>query len=83
MSYWEDFFTLDKMIYPASVSIFMGVIYFIFAYLMNLAFSEPLFYIFVGVGFIIGNTIKIKALEKKRLLEASLLKKKKAKKKTV
>jgi hypothetical protein len=83
MSYWEDFFTLDKMIYPGSASIFMGGIYFVFAYLLNLAFSEPLFYIFIGVGFIIGNTLKIKALEKQRSIEASLLKKKKAKKKTV
>lgn len=75
MSYWEDFFSLDKIIYPALTSILMGFIYFIFAYLMNLAFSEPLFYIFVGVGFFIGNIIKIKTLEKKRVLEKALLKK--------
>ena len=77
MNYLEDFFSLDKMIYPISTSIFMGLVYFIFAYLMNLAFSEPLFYIFIGVGFVIGNTVKVKVLEKQRIIEDFQLKERK------
>ena len=76
MNYLENFFSLDKMIYPFLTSIFMGLVYFIFAYLMNLAFSEPLFFIFVGAGFVIGNIVKVKVLEKQQIIEEFQLKKK-------
>lgn len=80
MNYWEDFFSLDKIIYPSATSILMGIVYFIFSYLMNLSFSEPSFYLFIGIGFLIGNVIKIKILEQERSKEHKILDKKRKRK---
>lgn len=61
----ENFFSTEKIIYPIGFSILFGVIIKIIEYLFNLRMPELIFWIVMGVGFIIGNQLKINFLRNK------------------
>lgn len=75
MNYWEDFFSLEKIWYPALGSIFTGFLFLTLTALMTIPFNEIGFYVFVGIGFIVGNILKINKLNQLRLLKKAQKKK--------
>lgn len=77
MSFWEDFFSTDKIIYAAIGSFLAGVILIVISLLLNQEFNEIALGSFMGVGFVIGNYIKVNKLKEER---RRLRKKRKAEK---
>jgi hypothetical protein len=77
MSFWEDFFSTDKIIYAAIGSFLAGVILIVISLLLNQEFNEIVLGASMGVGFVIGNYIKVNKLKEER---RRLRKKRKAEK---
>lgn len=65
MSELEKFFSTEKIVYPIYFSLLFGVIIKIIEYFFNLRMPEIIFWIVMGVGFIIGNQLKINFLRNK------------------
>ena len=65
MSELEKFFSTEKIVYPIYFSLLFGVIIKAIEYFFNLRMPEIIFWIVMGVGFIIGNQLKINFLRNK------------------
>lgn len=79
MNYLEDFFSLDKFYYPATFSIIGGVVFFAIFFLLGLNFNEIILYFFIGIGFLLGNHIKVLQIQKQFKIENKSRKKSKIK----
>ena len=75
MKFWEDFFSTDKIIYPALGAFFGGLIICVGAFIIKLAITEVHILGFMAFGFIIGNLIKVNKLQEMTQLKSSKKKK--------
>lgn len=66
MSFWEDFFSTDKIIYAAIGSFLGGVLLIVLSLVLNKEFDEISLGVFMGIGFIAGNYIKVSKLKEER-----------------
>lgn len=81
MNFWEDFFSTDKIIYPAIGALLAGFLILIITLIFKFTVTDMYIGICMACGFIIGNTIKANKLEEIRKLKIKKENKNKAKRK--
>lgn len=64
MNFWEDFFSLNKIFIPIIFSILLGFLAMVVFFFIRKPLSELALWVFLGMGFIIGNILKVYLLEK-------------------
>ena len=82
MKFWEDFFSTDKIIYPAISAFVAGFLLCAITMVVTITITDFLIAIVMGAGFLIGNVIKVEKIQAQRLIEEKInaLPKKKKKK---
>lgn len=65
MSFWEDFFSLDKIIIPLFFGILFGIIFGIFCFFIKKPIDDIFLIFFMCIGFIFGNYIKVLKIQSK------------------
>ncbi len=65
MTFLEKFFNMEYMLYPVCISLLGGAIYIILSVFLGMTVNEVVLYVVSIIGFIIGNLLKMKLLDKK------------------
>lgn len=65
MTFLEKFFSMEYMLYPVCISLLCGAAYIILCGLSGMAVSETIVYVVSIIGFILGNLLKVKLIDKK------------------
>ena len=66
MKFLEDFFSTDKIIYPFCTTVISGIVILILSLIANKPLTDDILIIFMAIGFLIGNYIKITKLQEER-----------------
>lgn len=66
-NFWNDFFSTDKLLIPGAMTMLFGIILLVILSILNKEVTNIDVIIFLCLGFITGNVIKVKKMEKERL----------------
>ena len=63
MSFWEDFFSLDKIFYAIIAAVIAGIACTSVLFLLKIEGYEDVIILFMALGFILGNVYKVQILQ--------------------
>ena len=62
MNFIEAFFSTEKLIYPIIGAILFSIVMLIISELLTITVTDKLLYLFIILGFLIGNLVKIQKI---------------------
>lgn len=69
MNFWEAFFSIENIIYPAIAAFIFGFITIILASLISIPIGEVELIVIMSIGFISGNYVKANSLIEKEKIK--------------
>ena len=80
MDFFEKLFSTEKILYPAGFAFVFGLVFMLLSFILKSPYNDWALYIFMALGSLIGNYVKILVMEKEQEKLSEVLRKKKKEK---